>query len=153
MKKRIFTIFIMVAALAMFAPVAEGSDFKVTGGGWIPVGDSKASFGLHIECEEFWNDEIKGWDYWCDGNVQYNDRDHPIKIHGTNIEYEGPVGSGYMFGGSCRVQYEDYKVEDGTFYLIVDEQELSIFISAVGEVDYSINAVPLGGGKIKIQVK
>ena len=154
MKKRIFTICIMVAALAMFAPVAE-ADFKATGGGWlkIVVGSdySRPTFGFQMKC--------KGDDhnYVCIGNLQYNDRDEDIKIHSTEVWFgdllvveEEKFGH---FEGSCRIQSKYYD-EFGTFILEVSELGLSILIDDKNPIhlDYRIEG-DIGEGNIKIQVK
>ena len=66
MKTRIFTICIMVAVLAMFAPVAVADDVKVTGGGWIRAEeDSRPTFGFQMKCKG------DNHNYVCIGNLQY----------------------------------------------------------------------------------
>ena len=155
MKTRIFTICIMVVALAMFAPVAK-ADFKVTGGGWIITDyGTMATFGLQIKC--------KG--AVCIGNLKYNDRENDIKIHGTEVttgQYN--VIDGYAnFIGNCTIQSKDSENlygTDGIFYLTVSEEkgfamlirnenEEVIYFPGEGISDF----FDLGGGNINIKVK
>ncbi|MBW2608194.1 MAG: hypothetical protein JRD05_11230 [Deltaproteobacteria bacterium] len=155
MKTRIFTICIMVAALAMFAPVAA-ADFKVTGGGWIIDGDSRPTFGLQIKgkCNNYNNPDT------CIsiGNLQYNDRNYPIKIHSKDVKYETSWDNQevFVFSGSCRIQSKDYEDENGSFQLTVSEGVLGIIIfDENGDIFPGMSTEPdlLGGGNIKIQVK
>ncbi len=153
MKTRIFTICIMVAALAMFATGAN-ADFKVIGGGWIPVEDSKASFGLQLKCDDYAT---------CFGNVQYNDRYNNIKIHSTDVEVVTANVDDYpkqvWLTGGCRIQSKGFEDEYGQFALWLEigeenwEELFMIMIDDryVSSEDYSL--VTLGGGNISIQVK
>jgi len=165
MKTRIFTICIMVMALALFAPVAN-ADFKATGGGWIPVGDSKASFGFQIKCEEFIGPLGSAY-YECTGNVQYNDHDNNINIHST--EYLGcrsapfftDKGKGLEIEGVCKIQDKGFKDEIGSFRLDIEDNSASseenpgvtIRIYDNFGLFYSAGNLPvlLGGGNINIK--
>jgi len=167
MKTRIFTICIMVVALAMFAPVAN-ADFKATGGGYIKIllstsDYSRPTFGFQMKCKGDGYSESTN----CVGNLQYNDRDFPIKIHSTEVSVGGPidgVDGGWYFEGDCRIQSEwvdlfgNYFDEDGTFRLEVSVEGIAIEILGrnVGEYllrDDTNDFVKLGGGSINIQRK
>ena len=74
MKTKIFTICIMVAALAMFAPVAEAGLYKVTGGGVIED-DSGGEATLAISARL--DGDVPS------GHVLYINRDTKFKFHGT----------------------------------------------------------------------
>ncbi len=165
MKTKIFTICIMVAALAMFAPVAN-ADFKVTGGGWIILYDewgvdySRPTFGFQMKCKSD-NNKISND---CVGNLQYNDRDEDIKIHSTEVD-TGWVADGlWHFSGSCRFQtkyeYGEFEYENGAFDLIAGEEGFGIAIydenheiMLYSPGEYPNDVIDLGRGNINIQVK
>ncbi len=77
MKTRIFKIFIMVAALAMFAPVAEAGLYKVAGGGVIEYTDNTGTEG---EATLAISARLDGYEF--SGNVLYINRDTKFKFHG-----------------------------------------------------------------------
>jgi len=157
MKTRIFTICILVAALTMFAPVAN-ADFKVTGGGWIPVFDEndnevgRASFGLNIKCGE---------SDFCSGNVQFNDHHNNIKIHSTDIVVDTPPSNDYprevYVTGFCKIQSNGSEdvIGEYSLYVIADDWEdlFGIGITGSGFNVPFIEPTALSGGNINIKIK
>ena len=165
MKTSIFTIVIMVAALAMFAPAAEADDFKVTGGGWIIADeDSRPTFGFQMKC--------KGNKYdpdatVCIGNLQYNDRVQDIKIHSIEVKFGSfsDEDNLWKFKGRCRIQSDSYVYKYVDFVLMVNDEVFGIAImpqnGKISDSFYFSNTnydgdllpVPLGGGNINIKEK
>ncbi len=101
MKTRIFTIFIMVAALAMFAPVAEAGLYKVAGGGMFGGNGSEATLAISARYDG------DGWS----GNVLYINRDTKFKFHGTVTISDD--GSSIVFDSdsvdiTITIVYDDY---------------------------------------------
>jgi len=167
MKTRIFTICIMVVALAIFAPMANADDFKVTGGGWIIVDESRPTFGLQIKGKY---DNSGGNNFGeielAIGNVQYNDRKYGtkgIKMHSTDTEdlvgYFDGNNNWLRIQGSCRIQFDGNKYENGVFSMLASDEGFAIYIydDNNDEVEYYTpdfdSPVPLGGGSINIQAK
>lgn len=156
MKTRIFTICIMVAALAMFAPVAEAA-YRVTGGGWIPVddsGDSKATLVMNVISKS-----VKGVDI-ITGKVQYIDHDSNFKLNGSVIYssdpyYDKDKGVWHLlFSGNYRLQSNG---DEGAFWLDIEsgdsEDLVSIIFYDPDEPNpwYS-NTNFLGGGNIQVHL-
>ena len=180
MKKRIFTICIMVAALAIVAFGAVGCK-KATGGGWIPVhydwselsedGTPAhyvdmlgiATFGFQTRCETIDDQAV------YTGNVQYNDHYNNIKLHGT-VYYETGISSCEelceqydCYGINNLNVYGTYKPQPkgdpGMFYISIEDngkpgetgsEDVFSISLSGGKYDGYYNGGNLGGGNIQV---
>ncbi len=115
MKTRIFTIFIMVATLAMFAPVAEAGLNKVTGGGVIEFMYADGEANLAISAR---------YDGVVSGNVLYNDHYNKFKLHATvfSIRKSGNIIT--IEGLSKDGEYIGIEITDVDYDKVIDEYDI-----------------------------
>ena len=112
---------------------------SVSGGGWIPVGRDKATFGLNAEREAG----------QVSGHVTYHDKAGKVKVHSEGITSLTVTGNHATFSGPCQVN----KASGFTFTVdVVDNGEpgtndiFRIHLSNGYEASGT-----LGGGNIQIE--